>query len=68
MAIDPNNSVHMMWYAYDSFKMLVFGFENGQDVLKYVRCMTEYSGAAGKITKEAGNGYFRSASAVLNAS
>ena len=54
----------MMPYAYDSFNMLVQSFESGQDVLIYVRGMTEYSGTAGKITKEAGSGNFRSAPAV----
>ena len=54
----------MMPYAYDSFKMLVQAFESGQDVLSYVRRMTEYSGTAGKITKQAGTGNFRSAPAV----
>jgi hypothetical protein len=54
----------MMPYAYDSFKMLVEGFESGQDILTYVRRMTEYSGTAGKITKKAGSGNFRSAPAV----
>jgi ABC-type branched-subunit amino acid transport system substrate-binding protein len=57
-------ATHMMPYAYDSFKMLVHGFESGQDVLTYFRRMTEYSGTAGKITKEAGTGNFRSAPAV----
>jgi ABC-type branched-subunit amino acid transport system substrate-binding protein len=57
-------ATHMMPYAYDSFNMLVEGFESGQDVLTYVRHMTEYSGTAGKITKEAGSGNFRSAPAV----
>jgi ABC-type branched-subunit amino acid transport system substrate-binding protein len=55
---------HMMPYAYDSFKMLVQGFESGQDVVAYVRRLTEYSGTAGKITREAGSGSFRSAPAV----
>jgi ABC-type branched-subunit amino acid transport system substrate-binding protein len=55
---------HMMPYAYDSFRMLVEGFESGHDVLAYIRRMTEYSGTAGKITKEAGTGNFRSTPAV----
>ena len=54
----------MMPYAYDSFKMLVEGFESGEDVLTYVRRMTEYQGTAGRITKAAGSGNFRSAPAV----
>jgi ABC-type branched-subunit amino acid transport system substrate-binding protein len=57
-------ATHMMPYAYDSFKMLVQGFESGEDVLPYFRRMTEYDGTAGMITKEAGTGNFRSAPAV----
>jgi ABC-type branched-subunit amino acid transport system substrate-binding protein len=57
-------ATHMMPYAYDSFKMLVEGFERGQDILTYVRRMTKYSGTAGKITKKAGSGNFRSAPTV----
>ena len=56
-------ATHMMPYAYDSLKILVQGFERG-DVLNYIRGMTEYDGTAGKITKEAGTGNFRSAPAV----
>jgi hypothetical protein len=48
----------------DSFRILVQGFESGQDVLTYVRGMTEFNGTAGKITKQAGTGNFRSAPAV----
>jgi len=57
-------ATHMMPYAYDSFRMLVQGFESGQDVLTYVRRMTEYDGTAGKVTKLAGTGDFRSLPAV----
>jgi ABC-type branched-subunit amino acid transport system substrate-binding protein len=57
-------ATHMMPYAYDSFNMLVQGFESGEEILTYVRGMTEYSGTAGKITKQAGSGNFRSAPAV----
>ena len=57
-------ATHMMPYAYDSFRMLVQAFESGQDVLTYVRRMTEYKGTAGRITKQAGTGNFRSAPAV----
>ena len=62
----PNTrlATHMMPYAYDSFRMLVQGFESGQDVLTYVRQMTTFDGTAGKITKTAGTGNFRSAPAV----
>jgi ABC-type branched-subunit amino acid transport system substrate-binding protein len=57
-------ATHMMPYAYDSFNMLVQGFESGQEILTYIRRMTEYDGTAGKITKQAGSGNFRSAPAV----
>ena len=55
---------HMMPYGYDSFAILVKAFESGQDVLTYVRRMTEYDGTAGRITKQAGTGNFRSTPAV----
>src|SRR5437773_2614192 len=42
----------------------VEAFKSGQDDLTYVRRMTPYSGTAGKITKQAGTGNFRSAPAV----
>jgi ABC-type branched-subunit amino acid transport system substrate-binding protein len=57
-------ATHMMPYAYDSYRILVQGFESGQDILTYVRGMTAYNGTAGKITKVAGTGNFRSAPAV----
>jgi ABC-type branched-subunit amino acid transport system substrate-binding protein len=57
-------ATHMMPYAYDSFNMLVQGFESGEEILTYVRGMTEYDGTAGTITKQAGSGNFRSAPAV----
>jgi ABC-type branched-subunit amino acid transport system substrate-binding protein len=57
-------ATHMMPYAYDSFNMLVQGFESGKEILTYVRGMTEYDGTAGKLTKQAGSGNFRSAPAV----
>jgi ABC-type branched-subunit amino acid transport system substrate-binding protein len=57
-------ATHMVPYAYDSFNMLVQGFESGPDILGYIRGMTSYSGTAGLITKEAGSGNFRSAPAV----
>ena len=56
-------ATHMMPYAYDSFRILVEGFESG-DALKHIRTMTEYKGTAGRITKEAGTGNFRSAPAI----
>ena len=61
---DERLATHMVPYAYDSFNMLVQGFENGPDVLAYIRGMTAYNGTAGMITKEAGSGNFRSAPAV----
>jgi ABC-type branched-subunit amino acid transport system substrate-binding protein len=57
-------ATHMMPYAYDSFRMLVQAFESGRDVLGYIRGMTGFAGTAGKITKQAGTGNFRSAPAV----
>src|SRR5512133_159499 len=57
-------ATHMVPYAYDSFNMLVQGFESGQPVLDYIRAMTTYAGTAGKITKQTGSGNFRSAPAV----
>ena len=57
-------ATHMMPYAYDSFNMLVQGFESGEKILTYIRHMTEYDGTAGKITKKAGSGNFRSTPAI----
>ena len=56
-------ATHMMPYAYDSFRMLVEGFESG-DALKHIRSMTEYKGTAGRIMKKQGTGNFRSAPAI----
>lgn len=39
-------------------------FESGEEVLPYFRRMTAYDGTAGKITKKAGTGNFRSAPAI----
>ncbi len=47
----------MVPYAYDSFNMLIQGFESGRDVLQPPR-LTSYNGTAGMIT-EAGRGNFR---------
>jgi ABC-type branched-subunit amino acid transport system substrate-binding protein len=55
---------HMMPYAYDSFNLLVKGFESGQNIAEYVHGVTEYEGSAGKVTREAGSGNFRSIPAV----
>jgi ABC-type branched-subunit amino acid transport system substrate-binding protein len=57
-------ATHMMPYAYDSFRMMVEGFESEPGVLAHVRGLTEYQGTAGKITKQAGTGNFRSSPAV----
>ena len=57
-------ATHMMPYAYDSFNILVQGFESGQNIAEYVRGVTEYNGPAGKITREPGSGNFRSTPAV----
>jgi ABC-type branched-subunit amino acid transport system substrate-binding protein len=57
-------ATHMMPYAYDSFRMLVEAFESGENALAHIRRMTEYDGTAGRITKKAGTGNFRSAPAV----
>ena len=57
-------ATHMMPYAYDSLRMLMEAFESGQEVLPYIRRMTEYRGTAGSITKQAGTGNFRSAPAI----
>lgn len=57
-------ATHMMPYAYDSLRMLVDAFESGDEVLPYIRRMTEYRGTAGVITKEIGTGNFRSAPAI----
>src|SRR5262249_23985918 len=53
-----------MPYAYDSFNMLVQVFESGGEILTYIRRMTGCNGTAGKITKKAGSGNFRSEPAV----
>jgi ABC-type branched-subunit amino acid transport system substrate-binding protein len=57
-------ATHMMPYAYDSFNMLVQGFESGEEILTYIRSMTGYDGTAGQITKKPGSGNFRSTPAV----
>ena len=61
---DTRLATHMMPYAYDSYRMLVEAFENGQDPVTYIRQMTEFRGTAGTITKAAGTGNFRSSPAV----
>ncbi len=46
-------------YGYDSYKMVVQGFEQG-DVYKYLTDITTFDGVAGKVTKEAGARNFHS--------
>jgi ABC-type branched-subunit amino acid transport system substrate-binding protein len=57
-------ATHMMPYAYDSYKIMVDAFENGQDPAKYIQNLTEFPGTAGTITRKRGNGNFRSIPAV----
>ena len=61
---DTEFATHMMPYAYDSFNLLVKGFESGQNIAEYVRGVTEYEGSAGTVTREPGGGNFRSTPAV----
>ena len=61
---DTRLATHMMPYAFDSYKILVDAFESGQDVLAYIRNMTDYAGTAGRIAKAAGTGNFRSSPAL----
>ncbi|MEK7579428.1 MAG: ABC transporter substrate-binding protein [Patescibacteria group bacterium] len=44
--------------GYDTFMMLVNGFEEGEDVSNYVKKITEYDGMVGKATKEVGGAIF----------
>jgi ABC-type branched-subunit amino acid transport system substrate-binding protein len=55
---------HMIPYAYDSFNILVDGFESRRDIGDYVRGVTRHTGAAGTIERAAGSGNFRSRPAV----
>jgi len=43
-------------YGYDSFMMVVQGFEQGADVAKYLSSLTWFDGKAGHITKPTGGG------------
>jgi ABC-type branched-subunit amino acid transport system substrate-binding protein len=47
-------------YGYDSFMMIVQGFESGQDITKYLTDLTSFDGEAGVVTKEAGKRNFHS--------
>jgi ABC-type branched-subunit amino acid transport system substrate-binding protein len=55
---------HMVPYAYDSFRLLVSGFEKDGDATGYLRQLTAYEGQAGPVTKRPGTGNFRSKPAV----
>ncbi len=55
---------HMVPYAYDSYRLLVQGFERDGDVAAYLRGLTAYDGKAGHVTKQPGTGNFRSTPAV----
>lgn len=54
---DTRFNVRVAPYAFDSFYMLVDGFEKG-DVVKHLLDLTEYAGKAGKLTKAAGDASF----------
>jgi ABC-type branched-subunit amino acid transport system substrate-binding protein len=61
---DTRFATHMMPYAYDSFNLVVQGFESGQGAVEYIRGTTEYDGTPGRVTREPGSGNFRSRPAV----
>ncbi len=56
---DTRFNVRVAPYAYDSFNLLVNGFESGS-VAKYLLDATSYSGKAGVATKKAGESSFHS--------
>lgn len=51
-------------YGYDSFMMVVQGFEQGVDVAQYMKGLTELDGKAGHITKPAGGGNWNTTAKV----
>lgn len=55
---DTRFNVRVAPYAFDSFNMLVEGFESGS-VLTHLLDMTKYPGKAGNLTKEKGTSSFR---------
>jgi ABC-type branched-subunit amino acid transport system substrate-binding protein len=61
---DTRFATHMMPYAYDSFNLVVQGFESGQGAVEYIRAKTEYDGTPGRVTREPRSGNFRSRPAV----
>ena len=61
---DTRFATHMMPYAYDSVKMMVQALESGEDPAVYLRGVTAYDGSAGKITRDASTGNFRSTPTV----
>ncbi len=55
---DTRFNVRVAPYAFDSFNLLVKGFEAGKPVNEYLLGVTNYSGKAGSLTKNAGEGSF----------
>jgi branched-chain amino acid transport system substrate-binding protein len=53
-------ATHMMPYAYDSLKIIVQAFESQHDPAEYIRRLDKYPGTAGTLTKDQGEGNFRS--------
>jgi ABC-type branched-subunit amino acid transport system substrate-binding protein len=53
-------ATHMMPYAYDSFNMIVRAYEQGDNPAVFIRNITSYDGAAGRVIKERGSGNFKS--------
>jgi ABC-type branched-subunit amino acid transport system substrate-binding protein len=56
---DTRFNVRSAPYGYDSYRLLINGFEQG-DVNKYLTDATTYDGVAGKVTKDAGTRSFHS--------
>ncbi len=56
----PNTrfNVRVAPYAFDSFNLLVKGFESGKPVNEYLLGVTNYPGKAGALTKNAGEASF----------
>ncbi len=45
--------------GYDSYRLLVQGFESGNDIATYVQNLTEYDGETGHVTRAPGSNNFR---------
>jgi len=56
---DTRFNVRVVPYGYDSFNLLVNGFESGS-VVDYLHGLTEYQGKAGTLTKSKGDVVFHS--------